>query len=119
MAIPSIPRPTIVGDPKERYDVIYGDSTYGDFYKRWRGRRQVAYIGANDGMLHAFNAGFYNRGNDPSTTAQEHGWFTTTGTGGASTPALGAELWGFVPYHLLPHLQWLARPITIMSTMSI
>jgi type IV pilus assembly protein PilY1 len=103
--------PTIVGDPKERYDVIYGDNTYGDFYKRWRGRRQVAYIGANDGMLHAFNAGFYNRGDDPSsTTTQEHGWFSTTGTGAArSTPALGAELWGFIPYHLLPHLQWLAR----------
>ncbi|MCS6896589.1 MAG: PilC/PilY family type IV pilus protein, partial [Nitrospira sp.] len=102
--------PTIVGPPKERYDLIYGDSTYNTFYKQYRNRRQVAYVGANDGMLHAFNAGFYHRGDNPATTnVIEHGWFTKTPTDNSGGPNLGAELWAFVPYQLLPQLQWLAR----------
>ncbi|MDA2912132.1 hypothetical protein MYX04_14530, partial [Nitrospiraceae bacterium AH_259_D15_M11_P09] len=102
--------PTVVGAPRERYDVIYGDSTYTDYFKKYKDRRQVVYVGANDGMLHAFNAGFYHRGDDPgTTTAIEHGWFTTTATGVTNTPPLGDELWGFIPQELLPHLRWLAQ----------
>ncbi len=102
--------PTIVGAPKERYDLIYGDPTYNTFYLQYRSRRQVAYVGANDGMLHAFNAGYYHKGDDPVTAGViEHGWFTKNPTDNASGPKLGAELWGFVPQELLPQLQWLAR----------
>ena len=32
------------------------DPTYGSFYSTHRGRVQALYVGANDGMLHAFNA---------------------------------------------------------------
>lgn len=109
--------PTLVGAPRERYDLIYGDSSYGDFYKRYKDRRQVLYVGANDGMLHALNAGFYHKGDDATTTGvEEHGWFTTDSSGAPtaasarSNPDRGAELWAFIPYELLPHLQWLARP---------
>ena len=102
--------PTIVGSPKERYDVLYGDSGYRNFVKRWANRRQQAYVGANDGLLHAFNAGYYHRGDDPSTTTvTEHGWYTTNPTNSSSGVGLGEEVWGFVPYHLLPQLQWYAR----------
>ncbi len=102
--------PTIVGAPKERYDLIYGDPTYNQFYLQYRNRRQVAYVGANDGMLHAFNAGYYHKGDDPTTAGViEHGWFTRNPTDNSSGPKLGAELWGFVPQQLLPQLQWLAR----------
>jgi len=102
--------PTVVGAPKERYDLIYGDASYMAFFQQYRTRRQVAYMGANDGMLHAFNVGFYHRGDDAATTLEvEHGWFTRTATDNSSGPLLGQELWGFIPYQLLPHLQWLAR----------
>ena len=102
--------PTVVGAPKERYDLIYGDASYMAFFQQYRTRRQVAYMGANDGMLHAFNVGFYHRGDDPNTTLEvEHGWFTRTATDNSGGPLLGQELWGFIPYQLLPHLQWLAR----------
>src|SRR4030095_12001516 len=71
--------PVVVGAPRERYDVLYGDTTYGAFFKRYKDRRQVAYVGANDGMLHAFNAGFYTPGDDTSTSDMvEHVRFTTT-----------------------------------------
>ena len=61
--------PTVVGTPKERYDVLYGDASYTAYFQQYKSRRQVAYAGANDGMLHAFNIGFFHRGDDPSTSA--------------------------------------------------
>jgi type IV pilus assembly protein PilY1 len=103
--------PTIVGAPKERYDILYGDSGYRKFVARWANRRQMAYVGANDGMLHAFNAGYYHRGDDPSTAGVvERGWYTTNPTNNSGGIELGEEMWGFVPYHLLPQLVWFTQP---------
>src|SRR5438309_3799319 len=107
--------PPTVAAPTERYDVIYGDASYATFFQQYRHRREVAYVGANDGMLHAFNGGFYTAGDDPSTpTIVEHGFLTKSPPSGSgisathATPPLGAELWAFIPQELLPHLQWYA-----------
>ncbi|WP_173047365.1 pilus assembly protein [Nitrospira sp. KM1] len=103
--------PVVVGGPKERYDVLYGDATYVPFYQQYRNRRQVAYLGANDGMLHAFNVGFYNKGDDTSTSPTiEHGWFSNSATTDGRGMNRGDELWAFIPQELLPHLRWLADP---------
>ncbi|SPP64893.1 putative Type IV pilus assembly protein PilY1 [Nitrospira lenta] len=102
--------PTVVAAPKSRYDLAYGDSTYTAFYTKYRTRRQVVYVGANDGMLHAFNGGYYHKGDNPATgSTVEHGWYTKNPTDNSSGPNLGAELWSFIPHQLLPQLQWLAR----------
>ena len=102
--------PTIVGAPRERFDILYGDQGYAQFVQRWKTRRMVAYAGANDGMLHAFNVGYYHRGDDGSTTGvTEHGRYTRNAVDNSSGPELGEELWGFVPYHLLPQLLWLTQ----------
>ncbi len=103
--------PVVVAGPKERYDVLYGDASYVTFYQQYKNRRQVAYLGANDGMLHAFNVGFYNKNDDASTTTKiEHGWFSNTTTADARGVNRGDELWSFIPQELLPHLRWLADP---------
>ncbi|HLZ34477.1 MAG TPA: hypothetical protein VKP13_10700 [Nitrospira sp.] len=102
--------PTIVGAPQERFDILYGDMGYQQYIQRWSTRRRVAYVGANDGMLHAFNAGFFHRGDDPTTTGVEHGWYTTAPNDNSSGPPLGEELWGFIPYYLLPQLMWYTMP---------
>jgi type IV pilus assembly protein PilY1 len=86
--------PSPVGLPMENYDFIYGDTSYATFKNTYKDRRNVVYVGANDGMLHAFNAGFYDK-----TQSQ-----FTAGTG----KTLGQELWAYIPYNLLPHLKWLA-----------
>jgi type IV pilus assembly protein PilY1 len=102
--------PTIVAAPKARYDLLYGDGSYTNFYSKYRNRRQVVYVGANDGMLHAFNGGFYHKGDNAATTTEvEHGWYTKNPTDNSSGENLGEELWSYVPYQLLPQLQWLAR----------
>src|SRR5690606_3809920 len=51
--------PAIVGRPADGYDARYGDDSYNEFREKYRNRRNMVYVGANDGMLHAFNAGFY------------------------------------------------------------
>ena len=102
--------PTVVAAPRDRYDIIEGDPSYSAFFTKYRTRRQMVYVGANDGMLHAFNGGYYHPGDDTSTTSVvEHGWFTTNATDNSSGAPLGDEMWGFVPYELLPYLQWLTR----------
>ncbi|HEY5627702.1 MAG TPA: hypothetical protein VIR79_07130, partial [Nitrospira sp.] len=102
--------PTIVGAPRERFDILYGDQGYRGFAQRWKNRRLMAYVGANDGMIHAFNGGYFHRGDDASTPDPEHGYYTTGETADDATkPDLGEEVWGFVPYYLLPQLRWLAQ----------
>jgi type IV pilus assembly protein PilY1 len=102
--------PTIVAAPRANYDLIYGDSSYTDFFIRWKDRREVIYVGANDGMLHAFNGGFYHKSDDVTTAGVvEHGWYTKNPTDNSSGRPLGDELWGYIPYQLLPQLQWLTR----------
>lgn len=94
--------PVVVASPDKAYNVTNADSTYQAFVDKYRNRRQVVYVGANDGMLHAFNAGFWN----PVDLS-----FSTQSVGGSETPhPLGQELWAYVPMNLLPHLQWLADP---------
>ncbi len=102
--------PTIVAAPRTNYDLIYGDSSYTAFYTQWKDRREVIYVGANDGMLHAFNGGYYHKSDDVTTPAVvEHGWYTKNPTDNSSGRPLGDELWGFIPHQLLPQLQWLTR----------
>ncbi len=89
--------PLSVGRPSSGYDLAFGDDTYREFRQKYQNRRQVVYVGANDGMLHAFNAGFFNS----STLTYEKT------RDGETAHALGSELWSYIPYNVLPHLQWL------------
>lgn len=92
--------PTAVGTPSESFDMLYKDNSYKDFHKKYLKRRTVIYTGANDGMIHAFNGGFYK--SDTKTFAKK---LTTE-----VQYDLGAELWAYVPFNLLPHLYWLTDP---------
>lgn len=100
--------PVAVGRPKENYDLIYGDYTYRKFFEKYRDRRVMVYVGANDGMLHAFNSGFYK--------AQDKQFYKNLDT--SSTPPvynnsssieLGEEMWAYLPRQLLPHVKWLTQ----------
>ncbi len=95
--------PVAVSAPAENYNFLYNDVSYSTFKHRWRNRRQVVYFGGNDGMLHAVNGGFYKRSSHRfcrSPNCDNEGAY----------PELGAELWAYVPYNVLPHLHCLADP---------
>ncbi|MBF0283244.1 MAG: hypothetical protein HQL51_02170 [Magnetococcales bacterium] len=97
--------PTVVGPPKEAFDLLYSDSSYATFRERYANRRQVVYVGANDGFLHAFNGGFYDAVNQ---TFSLNGTIPGSNTS-ATTHPLGSELWAYAPMNLLPHLKWLKQ----------
>jgi Tfp pilus tip-associated adhesin PilY1 len=103
--------PTVVGRPAEKFDLIYRDKGYAAFVHRYRYRRNVIYTGANDGMIHAFNSGFYNSATKGfAKTPFDNLGLPVTAGGPYHAFDLGAELWAYVPFNLLPHLHWLADP---------
>lgn len=113
--------PMIVGTPAESYDLLYSDYSFAAFRSNYRDRRQMVYVGANDGMLHAFNGGFYIPGHadsDPTkstnpTIVRQLTSDSNMKTGSSKSTLgqnwqLGQEVWAFIPNNLLPHLRWLA-----------
>jgi len=83
----------------------YKDSSYVKYtgsntYKQ----RNVAFVGANDGMLHAFQLGRNFTGTS--------GYASVIKNGDGSIPAadLGKEIWGFIPKSALPYLKHLGNP---------
>ena len=87
--------------PSGAYDARLGDRSYTAFKEKYAQRRHVVYVGANDGLIHAFNGGFWDSGSNG---------YTTTGKQGETGHPLGAELWAYAPMNLLPHLRWLTEP---------
>ena len=97
--------PTVVAAPKEAFDLLYNDTSYAVFRSQYANRRNVVYVGANDGMIHAFNAGFYDVASNTFDTAGKK----VDGSDATEHP-LGTELWAYVPRNLLSHLRWLKDP---------
>lgn len=95
--------PVAIAVPPDNYGLIYSDQSYQEFYNyhTTRGDREtVVYVGANDGMLHAFSSWQYD--------AEAKQFLKPSGAG--LTEEIGTELWAYVPRALLPHLKWLASP---------
>jgi type IV pilus assembly protein PilY1 len=97
--------PTAIGAPMENYDLLYGDESYYQFEQKYRKRREVVYVGANDGMLHAFNSGCFDTGSKQFYTDVDSSGNCTSGT-----HSLGQELWSYIPRGILPHLKWNTLP---------
>jgi hypothetical protein len=92
-------KPVALNKPAENIHLLYDDASYLDFYRQYRNRRTMVYAGANDGMIHAFNGGWYDE------KSKLH-----SGRANKSRPwTLGQETWAFIPFNLLPHLKHLAR----------
>lgn len=83
----------------------YADTSYandatqsGFAYSSTYLNRGMAFAGANDGMLHAFNLGQLTILNNGTQKAMLSG------------SNLGMENWAFIPRHVLPYLQYLVNP---------
>jgi Tfp pilus tip-associated adhesin PilY1 len=83
----------------------YDDTSYDKYIKSedygWRG---TAFVGANDGMLHAFKTGSNFIGSAQGIVAE------IKNSDGTAPTDLGKELWAFVPKNVLPYLQYLMLP---------
>ncbi|WP_456419431.1 pilus assembly protein [Thermovibrio sp.] len=81
-------------------DIVYSSPTIVDY-----GDYSVAFVGANDGMLHAFKVGYVKSVGSSGKVARLQNEKDSPGTS-----ELGKELWAFIPKNALPYLRYLADP---------
>ncbi|KAA0259342.1 hypothetical protein FHQ18_00245 [Deferribacter autotrophicus] len=95
--------PRVLKDSRvNQYDIIYRDQTYYSFInsETVRNRANVVFVGANDGMVHAFFSGKIQSSNDLNYEAEVNNVVEN------NTITLGKELWAFIPTNVLPYLKW-------------
>lgn len=90
--------------PVNSYYEKYNDTSYYNYNFDSNGNskhadRGMVFVGANDGMMHAFRLGAlsYPGGNVLAELKENGG-------------ALGSESWAFIPKNVLPYLKYLVKP---------
>jgi type IV pilus assembly protein PilY1 len=92
--------PVAISSPADNFGWIYSDASYFEFFNQYKNRETVVYVGANDGMLHAFTSWQFDKGLNKYIKP----------LAAPATEQIGDELWAYIPQNLLPHLKWLPRP---------
>lgn len=85
-------RPAVVAAPSGAYDVLHGDVSYRAFKAQYQNRRELIYVGGNDGMLHSFNGGWRQARKVVNEDVGSAKW------------KLGQEVWAFIPEAYLSEL---------------
>lgn len=100
---PRIMGPSALNSFNKPFPFGYNDQSYNDFTKSTDYQdRQLVFVGANDGMLHAFTLGKLVQtwsGKNWYEAAKQEG---SLGVGG-----IGSESYAYVPKNTLPYLQYL------------
>ena len=87
--------PQLVGEPENVFYFSGNLHNYQDFFNKYKHRRRVLYAGANDGLLHAFDVGVWDRD-------------ITVCTGGLTDCydfGTGAELFAYAPRAIMQNLR--------------
>ncbi|MDM7202654.1 MAG: PilC/PilY family type IV pilus protein, partial [Thermodesulfobacteriaceae bacterium] len=96
--------PSIVSNaPNNNYDLLYFDSSYTSYIRdtSYRRRSSFIFLGANDGMLHAFRLGYFSDTGDVNKPLRLVDAFNST-----SFANIGKEEWAFIPKNAIPYLVW-------------
>ena len=104
--------------PEDALNTANDRAGYRAFKDARADRRSVVYVGARDGMLHAFDAGAFRWIDTDNATAVDEkrglfAWEDLTGSGVTYCDDItdcpdygtGRELWAFIPANLLPRLK--------------
>jgi len=91
--------PVIVGPPSAQ---LKRETGFDSFYTNYATRSRRLYVGANDGMLHGFDAGSLTTGDNPLTPEVETAAVFYT-------PGSGDEVFGYVPGLLLDQVELVPR----------
>lgn len=102
---PQVQSPKALGSYNLASPKGYSDASYLRFMEsdRYKNRGMV-YVGANDGMLHAFTPGKLASGVSGHAKAALHP------KAGETEAELGKEEWAFIPRNALPYLTYLKEP---------
>jgi Tfp pilus tip-associated adhesin PilY1 len=100
--------PSVVGsEPVNIYHLRYNDATYLQYIRTdaYKNRTSFVFVGASDGMLHAFRVGRLIQTGDPDKPTRVVNAYNTT-----SNDLVGREEWAFIPRNALPYLVWYGNP---------
>jgi Tfp pilus tip-associated adhesin PilY1 len=111
--------PQLVGEPE---NVFYHQTNlhgYQDFFSKHQHRRRVLYTGANDGLLHAFDVGVWNRntskdpskGKDPANPVS----ICAGGLADCYDNGTGTELFGYAPRSIMQVFHGLANVVGVQN----
>lgn len=99
--------PVVVSEqPVNFYHKKYRDASYAEFINTstYKNRPSIIFVGANDGMLHAFRIGTIVNQASLSQPSKLQNAPNDTGT-----DKIGKEEWAFIPRNALPYLAWYGR----------
>jgi len=100
--------PSVVSsEPVNIYHLRYNDATYLQYIRTdaYKNRTSFVFVGANDGMLHAFRVGRLVQTGDPDKPTKVVNAYDTL-----SNDLVGSEEWAFIPRNALPYLVWYGNP---------
>lgn len=84
------------------YDIRYNDTTYREFINEViKNQKAIIVMGANDGMIHAFQLGKIEDILPPTQNNEGKQVVKIT-----SSVTIGDEAWAFIPQNVLPYLRW-------------
>jgi len=102
--------PSVVSsEPVNIYHLRYNDTTYLQYISnpryKYKDRTSFVFVGANDGMLHAFRVGRLVQTGDPNRPTNLVNAYNTS-----LSDLVGREEWAFIPRNALPYLVWYGNP---------
>jgi type IV pilus assembly protein PilY1 len=100
--------PSVVSsEPVNIYHLRYNDATYLQYIRTdaYKNRTSFVFVGANDGMLHAFRVGRLVQTGDPNRPTRVVNAYDTS-----LSDLVGREEWAFIPRNALPYLVWYGNP---------
>ena len=106
-----INRDSLAGDWVQLSDPQITSLDYQQYLNKVYNMPQIVIAGADDGMIHAFYAGGYEGG----ATINAAGNYVPDGNAQFSY-GTGQEVWAFIPYDLLPKLQYMYNPALVPTT---
>jgi Tfp pilus tip-associated adhesin PilY1 len=111
--------PQLVAEPENVFYYQANLHGYQDFFNKHRHRRRVLYAGANDGILHAFDVGVWDRntssdpstGKDPTTPVS----ICAGGLADCYDNGTGTELFAFAPRSIMQVFNGLTRAVGVQN----
>jgi type IV pilus assembly protein PilY1 len=100
--------PSVVSsEPVNIYHLRYNDATYLQYIRTdaYKNRTSFVFVGASDGMLHAFRVGRLVQTGDSNRPTKLVNAYDTT-----ANDLVGREEWAFIPRNALPYLVWYGNP---------
>jgi hypothetical protein len=114
--------PQLVAEPENVFYYQANLHGYQDFFNKHRHRRRVLYAGANDGLLHAFDVGVWDRNvSSTASNGKDETHPVSICAGGLADcydNGTGTELFAYAPRSIMQIFNGLTRAVGVQNEMN-